>query len=53
MPARPARSIDLTTAFADPDAPNAVQLSVSLPSSTALSLLRSTGSTNQSRLAIF
>ena len=31
----PARSIDLTTAFADPDASNAVQLSVSLPSSTA------------------
>ena len=30
----PARSIDLTTAFADPDASNAVQLSVSLPSST-------------------
>src|SRR5882757_9842136 len=31
----PARSVDLTTAFADPDASNAVQLSVSLPSSTA------------------
>ena len=30
----PARAIDLTTAFADPDASNAVQLSVSLPSST-------------------
>src|SRR6266480_1373316 len=30
----PARSIDLTTACADPDASNAVQLSVSLPSST-------------------
>src|SRR5437773_1167343 len=30
----PARSIDLTTAFADPDASNAVQLNVSLPSST-------------------
>ncbi len=30
----PARSIDLATAFADPDASNAVQLSVSLPSST-------------------
>ena len=30
----PARSIDLTTAFADPDASSAVQLSVSLPSST-------------------
>jgi len=30
----PARSIDLTTAFTDPDASNAVQLSVSLPSST-------------------
>ena len=30
----PARSIDLTTAFADPDASDAVQLSVSLPSST-------------------
>jgi hypothetical protein len=28
----PARSIDLTTAFADPDASKAVQLSVSLPS---------------------
>jgi cyclophilin family peptidyl-prolyl cis-trans isomerase len=30
----PARSIDLTTAFADPDASNAVQLSVSLPTGT-------------------
>src|SRR4029077_11698588 len=30
----PARSIDLTTAFADPDASKAVQLSVSLPSGT-------------------
>jgi hypothetical protein len=30
----PARSINLTTAFVDPDASNAVQLSVSLPSST-------------------
>ena len=29
----PARSIDLTTAFSDPDASNAVQLGVSLPSS--------------------
>ena len=49
----PARSIDLTTAFSDPDASNAVQLGVSLPSSTASSLLRSTGSTNQSRSANF
>jgi hypothetical protein len=32
----PARSIDLTTAFADPDASNAVQLSVSLPSSRGI-----------------
>jgi cyclophilin family peptidyl-prolyl cis-trans isomerase len=32
----PARSIDLTTAFADPDASNAVQLNVSLPSSTGI-----------------
>src|SRR5438270_7936039 len=32
----PARSIDLTAAFADPDASNAVQLSVSLPSSTGI-----------------
>src|SRR5438067_11349531 len=30
----PARSIDLTTAFSDPDASNAVQQGVSLPSST-------------------
>jgi hypothetical protein len=30
----PARSIDLTTAFADPDGSNAVQLSVLLPSGT-------------------
>ena len=30
----PARSIDLTTAFANPDASNAVQLNVSFPSST-------------------
>jgi len=32
----PARSIDLTTTFSDPDASNAVQLSVSLPSSTGI-----------------
>jgi hypothetical protein len=32
----PARSIDLTTAFSDPDASNAVQLGVSLPSSTGI-----------------
>jgi hypothetical protein len=32
----PARSIDLTTAFADPDASNAVQLGVSLASSTGI-----------------
>jgi len=32
----PARSIGLATAFADPDASNAVQLSVSLPSSTGI-----------------
>jgi len=30
----PARSIDLTTAFSDPDASNAVQMAVLLPSST-------------------
>ncbi len=30
----PARSIDLTTAFSDPDASNAVQMAVFLPSST-------------------
>jgi len=32
----PARTIDLTTAFSDPDASNAVQLGVSLPSSTGI-----------------
>jgi len=32
----PARSIDLTTAFSDPDASNAVQQGVSLPSSTGI-----------------
>src|SRR6266513_4938949 len=32
----PARSIDLTTAFSDPDASNAVQQGVSLPSSTGV-----------------
>ena len=32
----PARSIDLTTAFSDPDASNAVQPGVSLPSSTGI-----------------
>ena len=32
----PARSIDLTTAFSDPDASNAVQLGVSLPSSMSI-----------------
>ena len=32
----PARLIDLTTAFSDPDASNAVQLGVSLPSSMSI-----------------
>ena len=32
----PARSIDLTSVFSDPDASNAVQLSVLLPSSTGI-----------------
>jgi cyclophilin family peptidyl-prolyl cis-trans isomerase len=32
----PERSIDLTTAFSDPDASNAVQLGVSLPSGTGI-----------------
>ena len=49
----PARSIDLTTAFSDPDASNAVQLGVSLPSSIRIFTIASTGSANQSRLAIF
>jgi len=35
----PARSIDLTTAFSDPDASNAVQQGVSLPSSTGISTI--------------
>ena len=48
----PARSIDLTTAFSDPDASNAVQPGVSLPSSTGIFTIALTGSTNQSRLAI-
>jgi len=32
----PARSIDLTTAFSDPDVSNSVQPGVSLPSSTGI-----------------
>jgi hypothetical protein len=44
----PARSIDLTSVFSDPDASTAVQLSVLLPSSTGISILRWTDNTNQS-----
>jgi hypothetical protein len=49
----PARSIDLTTAFSDPDASNAVQLGVSLPSSTGIFTIALDGQKKQSRLAIF
>jgi hypothetical protein len=49
----PARSIDLTTAFFDPDASNAVQLGVSLPSSTGIFTIALDGQKKQSRLAIF
>jgi len=49
----PARSIDLTTAFSDPDASNAVQQGVSLPSSTGIFTIALDGQYKQSRLAIF
>jgi hypothetical protein len=49
----PARSIDLTTAFSDPDASNVVQLGVSLPSSTGIFTIALDGQKKQSRSAIF
>jgi len=48
----PARSIDLTTAFSDPDRRMRCSRACRFPQARASSLLRSTGSTNQSRLAI-